>query len=196
MVPPETLRAHQIEKRGEFAHESGQAAGIVEMLHVMRAGGLEIEQHRDSRPSRSKVSRSSFHARRGRPWLSGESTHWSIRRSPASTIIALRTEASVIRSLGFGAPEDAISAARLPLASAMRRRSAWVAGAVALMGSCQAQRLDDAGHGARRSHHPQVPTVGTRRPLINSISASSIVPARCCAHSRRQSVQAPSTSPL
>jgi hypothetical protein len=31
----------------------------------------------------------------------------------------------------------AISAARLPLASAMRRRSAWVAGAVALMGSAR-----------------------------------------------------------
>ena len=42
----------------------------------------------------------------------------------------------------------------------------------------------------------QVPLVGASRPLTSSISASLISPARCLAHSRRQSVQAPSTSPL
>ncbi|HZL50916.1 MAG TPA: dihydroxy-acid dehydratase, partial [Terracidiphilus sp.] len=35
----------------------------------------------------------------------------------------------------MGVPLIAISAARLPLSSAMRRRSAWGAGAVALIGS-------------------------------------------------------------
>ena len=33
-----------VKKRGEFAQESGQTAGVVEMLHVMRTGGLEIEE--------------------------------------------------------------------------------------------------------------------------------------------------------
>ncbi len=42
----------------------------------------------------------------------------------------------------------------------------------------------------------QVPWVGARRPLSTSISASSIWPARCWPQRRRQSVQAPSTSPL
>ena len=42
----------------------------------------------------------------------------------------------------------------------------------------------------------QVPTDGASRPLTASISFSSISPARYFAHSLRQSVQAPSTSPL
>jgi hypothetical protein len=42
----------------------------------------------------------------------------------------------------------------------------------------------------------QVPTEGASRPLTSSISISSISPARYFAHRRRQSVQAPSTSPL
>ena len=42
----------------------------------------------------------------------------------------------------------------------------------------------------------QVPGVGARRPLIASISASVNSPARCRPQKRRQSVQAPSTSPL
>ena len=68
------------------------------------------------------------------------------------TIMALRTEAAVIRSPGLGAPEMAISAARLPLASAMRRRSAVRGGRRGAHGQRQTQRLDDAGHGAGRAH--------------------------------------------
>ena len=41
----------------------------------------------------------------------------------------------------------------------------------------------------------QVPTEGQSRPLTNSISVTSTVPARYCAQKRRQSVQAPRTSP-
>ncbi|CEG08767.1 hypothetical protein BN961_02186 [Afipia felis] len=42
----------------------------------------------------------------------------------------------------------------------------------------------------------QVPLVVERRPSIWLISRSSTVPARYCAQKRRQSVQAPSRSPL
>src|ERR1035438_703192 len=42
----------------------------------------------------------------------------------------------------------------------------------------------------------QVPTEGARRPFTSAISASSISPARNALHKRRQSVQAPKTSPL
>ena len=113
-----------------------------------------------------------------------------------NTIIALRTEAAVIRSAGLGAPAIAISAARLPLASAMRRRSAWVAGAVALMGRASpiASRMQAMVLAVPMTM--QVPTEGARRLLISSISATSMAPARYCPQSRRQSVQAPSTSPL
>ncbi len=68
------------------------------------------------------------------------------------TIMALRTEAAVISSPGLGAPEMAISAARLPLASAMRRRSAVRGGRRGAHGQRQTQRFDDAGHGAGRAH--------------------------------------------
>ena len=41
-----------------------------------------------------------------------------------------------------------------------------------------------------------VPTDGASRPFTASISCASISPARYFPHMRRQSVQAPSTSPL
>ncbi len=102
----------------------------------------------------------------------------------------------MIRSLGFGASEIAISAARFPLASAMRRRSAWVAGAVALMGSARPMASTMQAMVLAVPITMQVPTEGQSRPLISSISVTSIVPARYCAQNLRQSVQAPSTSPL
>ena len=37
----------EIEEGRELAHESRQAAGVVEMFHVVRAGGLEVEQDGD-----------------------------------------------------------------------------------------------------------------------------------------------------
>ena len=42
----------------------------------------------------------------------------------------------------------------------------------------------------------QVPLVGASRSLTCSMSVSEKVPARYWPHRRRQSVQAPSTSPL
>ncbi len=36
-----------MEQRLEFAQESRQPAGVVEMLHVVGAGRLEVEQDRD-----------------------------------------------------------------------------------------------------------------------------------------------------
>src|ERR1039458_7711590 len=37
----------QIQKRAEFTHQSWQAARMVEVLHVVRPGGLDIEQYRN-----------------------------------------------------------------------------------------------------------------------------------------------------
>src|SRR6202453_1047462 len=101
-----------------------------------------------------------------------------------NTIMALRREAAVISSLGLGAPEIAISAARLPLASAMRRRSEWVAGAVALMGSARPRASTMHAMGLAVPITMQVPADGARRPLINSISVTSMVPAQYCDHRR------------
>ena len=69
--------------------------------------------------------------------------------------------------------------------------------AVVVIGGCD-KTLPAQVMGAVSADKPAivVPTEGARRPLTTSISASSILPARCCAHNRRQSVQAPSTSPL
>ncbi len=113
-----------------------------------------------------------------------------------STTCALRNDAFVKSSLGFGPFATAIAAATLPLASAQRKRSACGAGMVALIGK---ERPSASVMQAMVEAVPitmQVPTDGARRPLTASISTSSISPARYFAHSRRQSVQAPSTSPL
>src|SRR5437764_11552184 len=113
-----------------------------------------------------------------------------------NTTCALRNEDAVRNSLGFGPFAFAIAAATLPLASAERKRSACGAGMVALIGSDSPsasvmQAIVDAVPITM-----QVPTEGARRPLTASISTSSISPARYFPHNRRQSVQAPSTSPL
>ena len=113
-----------------------------------------------------------------------------------STTCALRNEAAVRNSLGFGPFALAIAAATLPLASAERKRSACGAGIVALIGS---DRPSASVMHAMVEAVPitmQVPTEGASRPLTASISTSSISPARYFPHSRRQSVHAPSTSPL
>ena len=113
-----------------------------------------------------------------------------------STTCAFLNEASVSNSLGFGPFATAIAAATLPLASAERKRSACGAGIVALIGS---DRPSASVMQAMVEAVPitmQVPTDGASLPLTASISTSSISPARYFAHSRRQSVQAPSTSPL
>src|SRR5271155_1242112 len=34
----------EVEEGSEFAHKGGQTAGVVEMLHVLSAGRLEVEQ--------------------------------------------------------------------------------------------------------------------------------------------------------
>src|SRR6266404_6192003 len=113
-----------------------------------------------------------------------------------STTCAFLNEALVNNSLGRGPFARAIAAATLPLASARRKRSACGAGIVALIGK---ERQSDSVMQAIVLAVPitiQVPTEGARRPLTASISTSSISPARNLAHKRRQSVQAPSTSPL
>ena len=113
-----------------------------------------------------------------------------------STTCALRKAAGVRSSLGRGPPETAISAARRPLNSAMRMRSACGAGTVALMGRERPKASITQAMVLAVPITMQVPTEGASRLLTRSISASSISPARCALQRRRQSVQAPSTSPL
>ena len=112
-----------------------------------------------------------------------------------STTCALRNAAGVNNSLGRGPFAFAIAAASLPLCSAERNRSACGAGIVALIGSDSPsasliQAMVDAVPITM-----QVPTDGASRAFTASISSASISPARYFAHNRRQSVQAPSTSP-
>src|SRR5579871_2418737 len=111
------------------------------------------------------------------------------------TTCALRKDDAVSNSLGFGPLDLAISAATLPLASASRKRSAWGAGIVALIGSDSPSASVTQAMVLAVPITMQVPTDGARRELTSSISALSISPARCLPHSLRQSVQAPRTSP-
>ena len=101
----------------------------------------------------------------------------------------------MINANGTGPCAFAIATAALPDASPHRNRSACGAGIAALYGSDNpiASIMHAMVDAVPITMH--VPTEGASRPLITSISASSILPARCCPHSRRQSVHAPSTSP-
>src|SRR5882672_3258378 len=113
-----------------------------------------------------------------------------------STTCAFLNDEAVRNSLGRGPFAFAIAAATLPLASAERNRSACGAGIVALMGSDRPSASVMQAMVLAVPITMQVPTDGARRPLTASISTSSISPARYFPHILRQSVQAPSTSPL
>src|SRR4030088_327474 len=113
-----------------------------------------------------------------------------------STTCALRNEDAVRNSLGRGPLALAIAAAPLPLASAERKRSAWGAGIVALIGSDRPSASVMQAIVEAVPITMQAPPAAGSLPWPASISTSSISPARYLAHSRRQSVQAPSTSPL
>src|ERR1700742_1922619 len=112
------------------------------------------------------------------------------------TICALRNDDLVRNALGFGPLAFAIAAATRPLASAERKRSACGAGMVALIGTDRPSASVTQAMVEAVPITMQVPTEGASRPLTASISISSISPARYFPHNRRQSVQAPSTSPL
>jgi hypothetical protein len=95
---------------------------------------------------------------------------------------------------GFG-PPLVISAARLPVgfgdahAVGMRRRDR------ARDPAAHAERFHHAGDGRRRAHHAQVPT--TAPALVRHLDIlGRMRPPRNSPHNLRQSVQAPSTSPL
>src|ERR1700748_963340 len=112
------------------------------------------------------------------------------------TICAFLNDDSVRNSLGRGPLAAAIAAATRPLASARRKRSACGAGIVALIGSDRPRASVKEAIVEAVPIPIQVPPDGASRPLTASISTSSISPARYLPHNRRQSVQAPSTSPL
>jgi len=111
-------------------------------------------------------------------------------------IVALRTEALVMRSLSFGPPEVAISAGAL---------TACLGDAAAVDVGCgrsgghwkvEAEGLDEEGHGTRRGHDAAGSNGGAEAALMSLGSDASMLPARRCAQKRRQSVRAPKTSPL
>ena len=98
-------------------------------------------------------------------------------------------------SLGLGPPLSAICAARRPLASAMRRRSACTAGIAALSWSPMPSASARQAMVLAVPITAQVPAVVARLPSTASMPSSSMPPARYFAQKRRQSVHAPSRSP-
>ncbi len=112
-----------------------------------------------------------------------------------STISAWRRAAGVSSASGVGPPSRASRVATRPDASASRSRSAWTAGALAAPGRHRPIASIMQAMVLAVPMTMQVPRVGASRPLTSSISAASSEPARCAAHSRRQSVQAPRVSP-
>ena len=95
-----------------------------------------------------------------------------------STTEALRSAAVVRISRGRGPPARAISTARLPVASAMRMRSADTAGAVAAPGSVKPSVSAMHAMVEAVPITMQVPEVGISWSCARSRLASSSAPAR------------------
>ena len=98
-----------------------------------------------------------------------------------SMTMALRNASLVMISDGFG-PPLVISAARLPVASAMRMRSAWTAGIVAAPGSVMPIASIMQAMVLAVPITPQVPIDGTSRSLATSISSPLMRPPRNSPH--------------
>src|SRR5260370_14761412 len=108
---------------------------------------------------------------------------------------ALRSDDLVRISLGFGPPAMAISAARLPVASAKRQRSDDTAGAVAEPGS---MKPSVSARQAMVEAVPitiQVPGVGIHSSWARLRAWSSSEPSREDAHGPPQSAHAPRRVP-
>ena len=179
----------------EFAHQRRQAAGVMKMLHVMRAGRLQVEQHRNLASQPVECLKVDCHAR-----AAGHrnQVNQPIGRSADRLQHDHRVAHGSVRDqfARRRRPPIAISAARLPLASAMRRTVGMGGRRGCAHGQRQAHRFHHAGHGACRAHH-SAEADGRRQAAADQFHfASSFLPARYSAHSRRQSVHAPSTSPL
>ena len=165
------------------------------MLHVVRAGGLEVEQD-------GNVAAELVEGREVEGYTCAAGYCDEVDQTVRGAADGLqdnhgvadgrsRDEVAGFRGTGNGEFGGALAGGFGDAAAV--GESGWRGGA---HGEREAEGFDDAGHRAGGAHDQQVPTDGQRRPLMGSISTRSMLPARCCAHMRRQSVQAPRTSPL
>ena len=148
-----TCLASSAEQVRQLLHQPRHAAGLMEMLHVVLAGRLQVDQHRHRRGRSRRTPRESSGCRRGRRWRRDARRRWSSRRSPAARPWRCGRRLSSESRDGFGPPLGHLRralAARLGDAHAvgMRRRDRR---------RCRARRCpsasDHAGHGAGRAHH-------------------------------------------
>ncbi len=131
-----TVFGIEIDEVAELRHQLRHAAGVMEMLHVMLARRLQVDQHRHFAAELVERVEVDLVRRRGRRSRSDGSSPLVEPPIACSTTCALRNAAGVRISLGLrplglrhggGAPCRS--------ASAERKRSACGAGIVALIGS-------------------------------------------------------------
>ena len=143
----------EIEQRLELAQEGGQAAGVVEMLHVVRAGRLEVEQHRDLAAQSIEDLEVDVHAgAAGYGRQVNQAIGGSADRLQDDHGIAhggCGDQVAWLGRAGDGHLGGAL-AAGLGNAAAVGVRG----GRGGAHGQRQAQRFDQAGHGAGRAHQP------------------------------------------
>ena len=159
-----------MQRVAQLPQQGAQATRRVQILQVVLAGRLEVHQHR--RLVRELIEPLQSRSRR-RGGLRPRSRWITALVEPpiaSSTRSAFSTDLAVMISLGFGPPLSAICAARRPLASAMRKRSACTAGIAALSLQPHPQRFGDAGHGAGGAHHRTGPR-GGREVALDRVDA-------------------------
>ena len=153
-----TRRRLQMQQRLQLAQHRAEPAGGEQVLHVVRPGRLEVDQHR--RPigqlvealqrSTSMPARPAIAVRCRMPLVEPPIA--------SSTRSALSTAAGVTIWRGCGPPPCASATARMPLASPARRRSACTAGIVAVPGNV-------------------MPSVSARQAMVLAVPITVQVPA-------------------
>ena len=175
-VPPITCFASSVEQVLQFLHQPRHAAGIMEMLHVMIAGRLQIDQHR--RPLADLVD--TLRATAAccvRPAMAERCTT-PLVEPPIACSMTMRVAERVLGQ------DLATASARRPWPS--RRRACRslprcgcgrhaAAGIVAAPGSVMPIASIMQAMVLARAHHLQVPTDGTSR----SFADFDILGARC-----------------
>ena len=130
----------QVQHRLELAQHGAEPAGREQVLHVVRPGRLEIDQHRGLLAQLVEALQRHFDPRP--PGDRGEVQDAVGRAADREQHQARsRLPAGVTICVGLGPPSRASATARMPLASPARSRSACTAGIVAVPGrSCRASR--------------------------------------------------------
>ena len=150
-VRPDDGQCVEMQQVGDLRHHRREPAGVVEVLHQVPAGGLQVDEPRRRRARARRSARVADRRRRD----PRSATRWRIAlvepEIACRTRIALSNASEVSTSLGLRSRSTSSTICR-PAASARRRAGGRRPGSRRRPGSVEPERLGDARHRRGGAH--------------------------------------------